>query len=225
MPRVHFSQPGECLVRVAWHYLLECKTVSDHPDNQELVSKRKDPDMLFPGDKVTIPDQKPKSWVLETGKQHRLVVPVPKKELRLVVRDESDEPMANQAYDLHLEGVRPEKQDRSGTTDGQGMLREKLPLACQSGVLKIAGWQVRLRLGYLHPLPADENDPLSGVESRLRSLGYAAGQSPKPSVRAGRAVAPDTKVALALFQTDAELDVTGEPDDATIDKIKERYGC
>jgi len=225
MPRVHYSQPGECLVRVAWRYLLQYKTVSDSAGNKDLVAKRQDPHMLFPGEKVVIPDQKPMSWVLETGKHHRIVVPVPKKELRLVIKDESDEPMASESYDLHLEGVRPEKQDRSGSTDGQGMLRERIPLACQSGVLKIAGWQIRLRLGYLHPLPADEKDPVSGVESRLRSLGYSAGQSARPSAKSGRVVAPDTKVALAIFQTDAELDVSGEPDDATLDKIKDSYGC
>lgn len=68
-------------------------------------------------------------------------------------------------------------------------------------------------------------DPVSGVESRLRSLGYSAGQSARPSAKSGRVVAPDTKVALAIFQTDAELDVSGEPDDATLDKIKDSYGC
>ena len=35
MPRFYVSQPGKGPVRVARHYLLQCKTVSDHPDNQE----------------------------------------------------------------------------------------------------------------------------------------------------------------------------------------------
>jgi hypothetical protein len=38
-------------------------------------------------------------------------------------------------------------------------------------------------------------------------------------------IAPDTKLALALFQQDAGLDVTGELDDETLTKIEEGYGC
>ena len=225
MPFVHTAQPGECLVRVAWRYLLQYKQVAGHADNQALMEKRKDPHMLFPGDKLTIPDEKPMSWTLETGKLHPLKVTVPRKELRLVVRDAKNEPLANQAYTLVLEGAKPEKANRSGTTDGDGMLREPLPLMCMGAVLDIADWKIQLRLGYLSPLPADEADPVGGIESRLRSLGYAAGQSRKPSKGKPRVIAPDTKLALALFQSDAELDVTGELDDDTLTKIKECYGC
>ena len=174
---------------------------------------------------MTIPDDKPFSWTLPTGKRHRLVVPVPPKEPRLVVRDAKDEPLANQAYQLSLEGAKPEKANRSGTTDGDGMLREPIPLMCTSAVLDIADWKIQLRLGYLHPLPADETDPVSGVESRVRSLGYAAGQSRRPRKDKPRVMAPDTRLALALFQGDAELDVTGDLDDGTLEKIQERYGC
>jgi hypothetical protein len=225
MPFVHTARPGECLVRVAWRYLLQHKQVAGHADNRALMEKRKDPHMLFPGDKLTIPDEKPMSWTLETGKRHSLVVQVPRKELRLVVRDGDGEPLASEAYELVLDGVRPEKAKRSGTTDGDGMLREQVPLMCMSATLEIADWRIQLRLGYLPPIPADETDPASGIESRLRSLGYAAGQSRKPRKDKPRVLAPDTKLALALFQGDAELDVTGEPDDETLAKIEERYGC
>ena len=67
MPQIHRCQPGECLVRVAWNYLLDSKVVSNHPDNRDLLAKRKDPDMLFPSDKVTIPDGKQPTYMLATA--------------------------------------------------------------------------------------------------------------------------------------------------------------
>jgi hypothetical protein len=225
MPRAHVCRPGECLARVAWRYLLDPQVVSAHPDNRELLAKRTDPTMLFPGDKLTIPEGKEPSFTVATGQHHRLVVHPPRKELRLVIRDENHEPLANVSYTLTLEGVRPEKQNCSGTTDGQGMLRERIPLKCMSGLLEISGWRIQLRLGYLHPLPADDSDPASGVESRLRALGYAAGNSGRPRPGKPRALAADTRLALALFQTDVGVEATGNLDRPTLDKLKQDYGC
>jgi Putative peptidoglycan binding domain len=225
MSQVHVCRPGECLDRVAWRYLLEPKAVSSHPDNRELLAKRKDPSMLFPGDKLTIPQGREPSFTVATGQHHRLVVHPPRKELRLVVKDELHEPVANASYKLTLDDVRPEKRKRSGTTDGQGMLRERIPLKCMSALLEIADWRIRLRLGYLHPLPAGDDDPASGVESRLRALGYAAGHSGRPRPGQTRMLPADTRLALAIFQTDAGLDATGDVDNATLDKLKQGYGC
>lgn len=225
MPQAHVCRPGECLARIAWRYLLDPKVVSDHPDNRDLLAKRKDPTMLFPGDKLTIPDGKEPSFTVATGQHHRLVVHPPRKELRLVVKDENQEPMANAAYQLTLDGVRPEKQNRSGTTNGQGMLSERIPLKCMSALLEIAGWRLHLRLGFLHPMPADDSESASGVESRLRALGYAAGHSRRTAPGKPRVLSTDTRLALGLFQTDAGVEATGNLDDATLDKLKQGYGC
>jgi hypothetical protein len=43
MPFVHEARPRECLVRIAWRYLLEHKPVANHVDNRALMQKRKDP--------------------------------------------------------------------------------------------------------------------------------------------------------------------------------------
>jgi hypothetical protein len=123
MSQVHVCQPGDCLARVAWRYLLDPQVVSGHPENRDLLAQRKDPTMLFPGDKLTIPEGKEPSFTVATGQHHRLVLHPPRKELRLVVKDETREPLANASYKLTLANVRPDKQNRTGTTDGQGMLR------------------------------------------------------------------------------------------------------
>lgn len=225
MPQIHVCRPGDCLARVAWSYLLEPQVVSGHPDNRALLSRREDPNMLFPGDTLVIPDGKQPKYDLPTGQHHRLALPAPPKELRLVVRDRQQEPVANQPYTLLLDDVRPEKRKRTGTTDGDGMLCERIPIKCMGAVLEVADWRIRLRLGFLHPLPGDDGEPASGVESRLRALGYAAASSGRTPVGKPRVLAPGTRLALALFQTDQGLEATGDLDTSTLDKIKEGYGC
>jgi len=181
--------------------------------------------MLFPGDQLVIPEGKQPQYTLATGQHHRLELPAPPKELRLVVRDSQREPVANQSYTLLLDDVRPEKRKRTGTTDGDGMLHESIPIKCMSALLEIADWRIRLRLGFLHPLPGDDAEPASGVESRLRALGYAAANSGRPQEGKPRALAAGTRLALALFQTDQGLDATGDLDASTLDKIEQGYGC
>lgn len=181
--------------------------------------------MLFPGDELTIPEGREPTFTLATGQHHRLVLHPPRKELRLVLKDEKREPLANAPYKLTLANVRPDKQNRTGTTDGQGMLRERIPLKCMSARLEIADWRIQLRLGYLHPLPTADEDPVSGVESRLRALGYAAGHSPRPQPGQPRVLAADTRLALAIFQTDAGVEATGALDSATLDQLEQDYGC
>jgi hypothetical protein len=225
MPIIHVCQPGDCLARVAWRYLLMPEVVSGHPGNRALLSKRKDPTMLFPGDRLTIPEGKQPTFTLATGKHHRIELEVPRKELRLVVKDAAHEPLANKPYKLTLDKGPEAKRKRSGTTDGNGMLREPIPIQCTSGLLEVADWRIALRLGFLQPLPADEQDPATGVEERLRALGYAAGNSGRPPEGKPRTIVGGTRVALALFQTDQGLDVTGELDDASTSKIKEDFGC
>jgi peptidoglycan hydrolase-like protein with peptidoglycan-binding domain len=59
---------------------------------------------------------------------------------------------------------------------------------------------------------------ISGVQARLNNLGYGAG--PCDGVLGQR-----TRAALRLFQEDQEIDVTGEPDRATLDELEQAYGC
>lgn len=146
MPRVHVCQPGECLIRAASRYLVDYRVVVDHPDNRALMDKRKNPDMLFPGDRLTIPDGKQLTYVLETGKRHRILVPSPRRELRLVLKDGTGQPLANRPYQLTLTDAKnPDKRNRSGTTDDQGMLREAISIRRKKAVSSSPCPSMRLR--------------------------------------------------------------------------------
>lgn len=50
---------------------------SEHPRNAALREQRKDPSVLFPGDKVFILCRQPRSFTVETGRLHRFVYKSP----------------------------------------------------------------------------------------------------------------------------------------------------
>jgi nucleoid-associated protein YgaU len=60
MPIRHFVQQGECLSRIARRYgVREWRVVWDSPENEQLRAKRQNPNVLYPGDVVVIPDAAP----------------------------------------------------------------------------------------------------------------------------------------------------------------------
>jgi len=216
MPIVHKVNPGECAELVAWAYGHEDgKAVWSHGDNGKLRDRRSDPNILMPGDRLTVPEVEPKTQTLATGQRHRIQVKIPRKELRLRVLAHKDEPLASAKYRLVLDGL-PEP--REGTTDGDGMLKEKVRIDIRGGVLEIDDRRFRLRFHYINPFPVDAADPMTGVSSRLADLGYESGGASKSS-------SPALASALALYQTDADIDVTGKLDAATKDQLEKDFGC
>jgi hypothetical protein len=171
--------------------------------------------LLIPGDEIVVPDPTLKSLSLPTQKNYRLVVHVPKQELRLRILNQQGEPLAQAPYRLTVETL---AKPFEGTTDDEGRMKAIVPADAPSALLKIADRQFRLRLKGLAAMPADEDDAMDGVSGRLDNLGYQA------------AVADDSenaalRTALAIFQGDAGIDVTGELDQNTRDTLKKEYGC
>jgi N-acetylmuramoyl-L-alanine amidase len=69
-----------------------------------------------------------------------------------------------------------------------------------------------LAIGALDPL-----QELSGIQARLNNLGFNCGAS-------DGLAGPATTRALRQFQQKHNLQVSGEPDEATRDKLKQEYG-
>jgi hypothetical protein len=184
-------------------------------DNAELREQRPDPNILLPGDLLAVPDAKPKTHTLATGQRHRISVKIPRKELRLRVLAHNDEPLANAKYRLTLDGV-PEA--RKGTTDGDGFLKEQVRIDVRGGLLEIDERRFRLRFNYINPFPSEPVGAASGISSRLAGLGYESGGARRLRSRA-------LTNALALFQADAGIEVTGKWDSATKDQLEKRFGC
>ncbi len=54
--KYHIVRQGDCLASISEEYGFLLSTIWNHPENAKLRSCRKDPNVLFPGDKVFIPD-------------------------------------------------------------------------------------------------------------------------------------------------------------------------
>jgi putative peptidoglycan binding protein len=215
MSRVHVVRQGECLSQIALRYgHRDYRRVYDHPANAALRADRPNPNVLHPGDKVTIPDLEPKSEEIATTRVHRFEVNVPLKRLRLRIIDRDGSPLADAPYQL----VVGDEVREGRSTDGDGRLDEPVIATASHAVLRIADRELALALGSLNPTRGTPDRGISGVQMRLRNLGYPTGAI---DGIAGRR----TCTALALFQADQHLPETADPTDAaTLAKLEEIHG-
>jgi hypothetical protein len=214
MPTTHVVQQGECLTRIARRYgFSDYKVVYNHPDNAELKKKRPNPNVLKPGDRIQIPDRDDKEVSAQTGATHRFVLKLPVKMLRIVLKAHDGEPLAGTEYEIDVAG-----EVRTGTTDSDGLLEEAVPIAAATAELTVEGRVLRLSLGHLNPIDDVLKGDFSGVQGRLKNLGYNVGPI---DGKFGRR----TRAALASFQADHDLEIDGKPGDATLQKLEEIHGC
>src|SRR5262249_39745527 len=117
-----------------------------------------------------------------------------------------------QPYSLDVDGEK-----FSGNTDGSGALKHLIsPIAIKGHLLVGSGEKKReyyLQLGYTGPI-----DTINGAQARLYDLGYYDG--PVDGNLNGH-----TRSGIVVFQMKHKLPVTGNYDQATQDKLKERFGC
>lgn len=182
------------------------RTIWDHGENAQLKAKRKDPNVLFEDDEIFIPERQPKTVSKGSEQEHvfKLKGEPAKFKLRLLM---NGKPRAGVSYILEIDSG----EKIEGKTDGDGRLEHFIPNDAARGTLIIEGGKeiYPLRLGQLDPL-----DLISGVQQRLKNLGYNCGGEHGE-------LGEQTKEALKKFQAEHDLQETGEPDDATKAKLKE----
>ena len=204
----HKVRQGEDVSAIAAAYGVPVKKVIDHPDNASLKSERKGLNILRPGDVVVVPDREDREEAAGTGQKVRFRKKSDKTMLRLKLLDDDFKPRANVRYKLVVEGKTTE-----GSTDGSGLLKERVPPGAARGHLILDGKDV-LPLSFAALDPADS---LGGVRQRLSNLGFAAGDGDCP-------MDEKTRGALRRFQKTHGLDETGEADDATKAKLEQVHG-
>ena len=174
MAKHHQVQQGECFVSLAKRYgFTDYRTVYDHPENARLKEKRPNPNILFPGDVVFIPEKQDKQETRGTAQRHQFQVKEPVVLLRVALRDGKGETCANKRYE-----VKTERKILRGVTDAQGRIEQPIPADCAAAELSVwlqeedprafCRWQ--LALGHLDPV-----ERTSGVQARLNNLGYDCG--------------------------------------------------
>jgi hypothetical protein len=181
------------------------KTIWDHPENAALKAKRKDPNVLLEDDEIFIPEKKFKDVSKSTDQVHKFKRKGEPCKLKVQLM-KAGKPRANEKYVLDLDGKLID-----GTTDGDGKLEHFIPGESRSALLMLRNGQeiIPLRLGDLDPI-----DNPSGIQQRLNNLGFDCGSEDGE-------LEGQTKEAIKKFQAAYQLEVTGEPDDATKNKLKE----
>lgn len=196
--------PGDSILSLAQQAGHFWETLWNHSPNADLKGKRKDPNILAPGDLVTIPPIRVKDYSCATDQRHtfkRRGVPA-KLKIQLF---QLGEPRANEDYTLIID-------DKiiQGKTDADGNIEHFIQPDAKGGKLLLNGGKEEypVRIGHLNPI-----DILSGIKQRLNNLGYDCGDE-------SDSLTPKLKQALLQFQADHKLPQTGEADAATKSKLE-----
>lgn len=211
MPQTHVVAQGECLSSLAQRYgFTSGRDLYEHPDNASLRSRRPNPNVLHPGDRVVIPDREARSEPIATGSMHVFRVKALQTLVRLRFVDGESRPYAGKPFTAHVGG-----QVVEGSTDGDGRIELPVPADAQEATIDLVvqdspretrEWHIDI--GHLDPV----EEP-SGVAARLENLGILVTND-----EAG------VRKALKAFQRAHGLPVTGQADDATRAKLLDEHG-
>jgi hypothetical protein len=220
MSVIHVVKPGDCLFRIAQQYgFADWRTIYDHADNSDFRELRSNPNVIYPGDEVHIPDPEPKQLNLPTSKQHKIKIKRPKIMLRIELHDELDEPLAGKEFTLEFGEALYE-----GTTTGDGIVEQKILPGEERGQLTVWLSGDREAERYVWDISVGHLDPVeeeSGIRQRLNNLGFYCEPDAAPDATE---IDESLRLALLGFQHAAEIEQTGEPDDATRAKLVELHG-
>ena len=207
---------GDCLSSIASRKGLSWRLLWDHARNSELRGLRRDPGILFPGDRVFIPEVRPRwekcatsaKWVFEYG--HRTST----EKRQLLLTDETGAPRAGVSFRVEVDGGALVS---SGTTDANGVANFEARHDSERGVLTLddGGEDERFELFFGHLDPAVET---YGVQARLDHLGFSC------SAVDGE-FGSRTTAALRRFQEAAGVEVNGVLDEATRSALESHHGA
>jgi N-acetylmuramoyl-L-alanine amidase len=206
----HTIRSGDCISSLALRYNTTWQAIWYADENADLRRRRPDPNVLFPGDVLVVPEPRAKQEACATDARHkfrRLGVPV---FLKLRLLDAAHSPLGNADYVLEVDGNR-----KSGKTDGSGFLKQAISPAAEVATLtyKSDGQEIvfELELGGIDPLAE-----APGTNQRLENLGFKCGEQDQDDM---------LRDAVRGFQQVHGLDVSGELDERTKAKLQEIHGC
>src|SRR5689334_22802404 len=123
MAEYHTVAQGEHLSGIAWTYgFSDYRTIWNHPNNAGLKTKRQNPNVLFPGDELFIPDRDCGEAARSTDQRHEFVLARPVLKLRLALEDQYEKPIAGASCLLVVDS-----DFKQLATDGQGKLETEIP--------------------------------------------------------------------------------------------------
>jgi len=211
----HIVKQGEHITRIAEkHGFSSYDLLWQRPENAQLKTLRRNPNVLAPGDEVFIPEREQRTETGPTEERHRFLAKRTPLKLRLKLIGFDGKPIASTPCTLEVEGDSKEK-----STDTAGMIESPIGATDEAGRLTIrqpkqgADVQLSLMIGHLNPV-----DLASGQQARLNNLGYFAGDI------GGEVDQELLKSAVEEFQCDSGLTVDGVCGEKTRKKLTEVHG-
>jgi N-acetylmuramoyl-L-alanine amidase len=213
--RRHLVRPGECFVSIAAAHGVPWRELWDHPANRSLRELRGNPNVLLPGDLVTITDGDEPTHRLSPGGTRRFRGRPAMAHLHLRLSEEGSDGESNglsgAAFRLEAAG-----RTVTGTLGSDGMLRADVPASATAARLVLEPGSERERALVLHIGHLDPIASVAGIKQRLNNLGYSIDETTGDEALAD---------ALSSFQTDRGLDASGALDDATRQELERAHGC
>lgn len=203
---------GDCLSSIAARFGLTWPILWDAPENAGLRQKRKDPNILYPGDQVFVPETKPKGDPAATGQRHNYEVDIEPTFVKLRFL----------FMGLPRKGIRwalmlSDREMDSGVLDADGFMESRIDARAETGRLRLFPENAPpedyvVKLGHLDPV-----EVLTGIQQRLANLGIDPG--PLDGIDG-----PKTKAAVKRFQTLQKLSVDGIAGPITQGRLKQVHG-
>jgi len=211
----HTVAPGETLLDVArQHGFGQIDSLLEDPGNTTLAG-RTHPNLLIPGETVTIPEAKPFSIQKPTGSFHRIELKALVTKLGAKIGQRSGKALSPKSVTLSLDG----KPALTLALDGEGAWEKEVPSSTRRARLEVTfdaaddpTWIWELDVGALSR--ADDPD---GATARLKNLGYYREPSSLSDI--------ELKSAIEEFQCDQGLAISGKLDGTTLAKLVEAHGC
>jgi hypothetical protein len=206
----HIVKQGDCISSIAFKYGFFPDTIWNDSKNNKLKQDRKDPNVLFPGDEVFIRDKEKKEESCPSEQRHRFKRKGVPETFDIQFRV-NGVPRSNEDYVLDIDGELSE-----GKTDKDGVVELFIPPNAKKGKITFrqSGDEYELELGDLDPITET-----SGVQARLRSLGFYSGP-------VHGKMSDELEQAIRDFQAaqNPNKEPTGQLDEDTRKKLQQAYG-
>src|SRR5262249_21261030 len=133
MSEIYTVKQGDFLSKIAAKFgFTNAMTIWDDLNNAKLKQQRKNPNVLFPGDQLFIPDKKQKQEASPTGQKTRFQLKTGALILRLILEDAYNKPIANAQCELTVNG-----ETHKLVSDAKGKIEQVVPANSEKGTLVI----------------------------------------------------------------------------------------
>jgi len=217
MTQQHTVAQGETLLRIAKQYGYQTsKALYNHPSNAEFKALRPDPNLIYPGDKITIPPKKEKFIPLRTNSINSFVVQNEKEYFRLQVSYDDGDDVAGKRVVLNIGSQTIDTVLQSDglievELDNNDALTGTVDLYLNEGETTPTK-SFAVQIGNLDPI-----ETLSGVQGRCNMLGFDCGT-------VDGVMGKKTRIGVKEFQYEHDLDIDGIPGPKTKAKLQQVFG-